>query len=738
MQSLAEVVTRTLFTHAWQVTAVILIALALTHLLGRNRPHLAHLLWIVVLFKCVTPPFWSSPAGFFSWIETTHASVDDGDPVASAPALAGLDSIAPTSLDGVITPAPPVDGLVSQVETSAVTRPMSIASPAMVVTLLWGSGVLFALAGTTFGWARCLRRIWPASVTEHPELDAWCAELAREIGLRHRVRLIVTSSQLGPGVIGLLRPVIVLPEVLVRSREPDELRAILAHELIHIRRGDLWFGLLQVCAKALWWFYPLVWWISRIATREAERCCDEEVVAHLGCTPKHYARTLLNVLELKSTLHAMPAVPGMKPVEMTSKRLERIMQLEQGCRKRAPRCYWAITLLLAAAVLPGAPIIGAAGVARADGDPSVRSDETTRSASNASDTGRDPAEASLDSTQVEDAPRDDLVYIDLSKLARKRPPSHRVDAGDILGIYVEGILGTPDEPPPVHLPPKGSNLPPAIGYPIPVRSDGTLSLPLVGSVNAKGLTLPEIEDLVLRLYTVDHSFLPREKTRVTVTLMRPRTYSVTVLRPDADVTRGYSLKLPAYENDVLHALAKTGGLPGQRSKNEVLILRADSVDRRERDEFVRQWFSNSLGVAGPWVRIPLRLPHGQDPPFKPDDIVLHEGDVVLVPEKKPQQAVFYTGGLLGGGEYSFPQDYELDVVSAMAMVAQRLATRRKKSSDDSDAADVVDPSQLQLVISRRGLGVERITFSVDLDRAIRNPQSRPVVQADDVLILQKR
>ena len=157
--------------------------------------------------------------------------------------------------------------------------------------------------------------------------------------------------------MGLFRPVIVLPEVLVQGKQPEELEPILAHELIHVRRGDLWLGLLQAVAKALWWFHPLVWLAARQCSREAERCCDEEVIGSLGCDPARYARSLLEILELKRTLQMVPAFPGMKPVDVTSQRLERIMQLRQGCRERTPWWCWMILMLSAAVTLPGAALL---------------------------------------------------------------------------------------------------------------------------------------------------------------------------------------------------------------------------------------------------------------------------------------------------------------------------------------------------------------------------------------------
>jgi hypothetical protein len=216
-----------------------------------------------------------------------------------------------------------------------------------------------ALIITGYRRLHCIWQLRRAPAIEAPELELLLSDLARRLQVPRATRLLVTTGRIGPAVVGLPRPLIVLPEIVIRDKQPEELEAILAHELIHVRRGDLWVGALQVCARAIWWCYPVVWWVSRQSSLEAERCCDEEVIGELGCDPRCYARSLLDVLELKRSLVPVPSFPGMKPVEVTSQRLERIMNLGQGCHKRTPRSCWVTMLVLAAVALPGAAIVGA-------------------------------------------------------------------------------------------------------------------------------------------------------------------------------------------------------------------------------------------------------------------------------------------------------------------------------------------------------------------------------------------
>ena len=143
------------------------------------------------------------------------------------------------------------------------------------------------------------------------------------------------SRPIGPAVFGLFRPSILLPRPLLSAMPPEQVKLVLAHELIHVRRGDVFAGELQLVAQLIWWFHPLVWGASRAAGRERERCCDEEVVSGVGCKPVLYARTLLSVLEQKGRLRSPVALPGVRALEVTSLRLESIMRYAETDHRRA-------------------------------------------------------------------------------------------------------------------------------------------------------------------------------------------------------------------------------------------------------------------------------------------------------------------------------------------------------------------------------------------------------------------
>lgn len=186
--------------------------------------------------------------------------------------------------------------------------------------------------------------------------------------------------------------------------------------------------------------------------------------------------------------------------------------------------------------------------------------------------------------------RGDKETIDLSLLRQTPPEQYLVDTGDVLAVYVEGVLGRREEIPPVFFP-QNNEVPPSLGYPIPVRGDGTLSLPLIKPLHVRSMTLTQVEEAIRKSYTVDKQILQAGQDRILVSLQRPRMYTVLVIRQEGSTAEaaaggsggimlgavkrgtGKLVKLPAGENDVLHALAETGGLPGLDAQNQIVVLR---------------------------------------------------------------------------------------------------------------------------------------------------------------------
>jgi beta-lactamase regulating signal transducer with metallopeptidase domain len=134
---------------------------------------------------------------------------------------------------------------------------------------------------------------------------------ASPVALAAPLPVKAAPSFLEPGLVGIWRPVILLPQGLSQQLTAAELDAILAHELCHLRRRDNLLAALHMLVEGLFWFHPLVWWIGRRLVEERERACDEAVVA-TGIRPLVYAEGILKTCRfyVQSPLACASGVSG--------------------------------------------------------------------------------------------------------------------------------------------------------------------------------------------------------------------------------------------------------------------------------------------------------------------------------------------------------------------------------------------------------------------------------------------
>ena len=513
--------------------------------------------------------------------------------------------------------------------------------------------------------------------------------------------------------------------------------------------------------------------------------------------------------------------------------------------------------------------------------------------------------------------RDANRTIDLARLGQPRPSEHLVGPGDTLSVFVESALGEDEKNPPI-LPGATDRQQPRTGFPIVVRRDGTIRLPYLDEpLSVAGRGLADVEEIV-RAAFVEEDLVRAGAERIIVQLVAPRTTRVLVVRRDrvataqqqADPnlgpaqgfreTQGSSqlVELRAFENDVLHALAATGGLPGPSAENAVYIMRAprhgaiaavspmtprslqptpaerpaverpaiersaiersavepvpavpvpgvpaspvvpavpsgespvplpQPVEEAARGPVLPVGFSfvgerppasclpmqapcdlacdagcdampsaggiehrmtntpiavghsvfghNSRAeLAGPLptaghsvfapaavdaarvlltdspsavtlaqamlespgvVRIPLEVPQGAPAAFSPDDILLHDGDVVYIESR--ERDFFYTAGLLGGGKYQLPRGESLDVLDALALVdSQRRPLPGSYVGGVSSVSQDVTVGASRLVIYRK-LGGRTVPIELNLNRIKKSPSEAITIRPGDRLFLQ--
>jgi beta-lactamase regulating signal transducer with metallopeptidase domain len=154
----------------------------------------------------------------------------------------------------------------------------------------WAAGTLLALLLWGLRWLE-LRALVRAA---RPLTDPLTLPLTTSLATSAPLPVLTTSAPIEPGLIGIFRPVLMLPEGIRARLSAQEMDAILAHELCHYRRRDNLTAAIHMLVESLFWFHPLVWWLGRRLMAERERACDEAVLA-AGNDPRVFAEGILNV-----------------------------------------------------------------------------------------------------------------------------------------------------------------------------------------------------------------------------------------------------------------------------------------------------------------------------------------------------------------------------------------------------------------------------------------------------------
>jgi beta-lactamase regulating signal transducer with metallopeptidase domain len=282
-----------LFNHLWQSTLFAGAAGLLTLALRKNPARVRHWVWLAASCKFLIPlSVLIALGGHIQW--RTAAEI----------ARSNLSLV----MDEVSQPftAPAISLLL-------ITAPADPSPLSAVLLVIWASGFL----GFTCAWWIRWRRIWAT------------VRAASPVHLELPIRAMSSPSLLEPGVFGVFRPVLLLPEGIFDHLTPAQLAAVIAHELCHVRRWDNLIAAIHMFVETLFWFHPLIWWIGKRMVEERERACDEEVL-RLGSNPRVYAEGILNVCKLyaESPLACVSGVTGSN----LKKRIEAIMNNHLAAR----------------------------------------------------------------------------------------------------------------------------------------------------------------------------------------------------------------------------------------------------------------------------------------------------------------------------------------------------------------------------------------------------------------------
>ncbi|HEV3005005.1 MAG TPA: M56 family metallopeptidase, partial [Pirellulales bacterium] len=396
------------------IAAVLALAVSLANRWGRFSPAVRHALWLVAFVKLITPPLtcYSLPLAE-RWQRTQVFGQDPGEAVPHGPTAGAAltENVASTCGDGpaddgdsrsASTDPKYADALAitcnevdddvehgddqapdlpatrkREVSTEFESQPMpALAWPIHKRASRGEANVTqHAVADSTFdrfrrlafwGWIlgtagmiglqsmRLLRfrRILGRSLPAPSWLAALVERSAASIGVA-APRASVTSERCSPLVCIMGRPNLLWPASLTARLTGDSRRAVIVHELAHLRRRDHWVGWLELLASCLWWWNPLFWFIRRQLRENAELACDAWVVWLLPQGRRAYAQALIEVSQFVSWTPApVPAVGmGSNARRSFERRLTMILRERISCR--APLFGLALIVVLGLGVLPG-------------------------------------------------------------------------------------------------------------------------------------------------------------------------------------------------------------------------------------------------------------------------------------------------------------------------------------------------------------------------------------------------
>jgi uncharacterized protein (TIGR03435 family) len=259
--------TSAIVNHLWQSTVFVLAAAIVAHTFRRHRARVRHAVWLAASLKFLLPfSVLIALGGTIAW--------------RTSPARAGVP--APAFVETVQTITEPFsDNATTPPSAADAVRTPSASQWPLVLAALWVGGVVVVLAMRVRGWLTVRAALRASAPATLPDVD-------------RDVRVRATSRLLEPGVVGVWRPILLVPVGLDTLLTVEQLRAVVAHELHHVRRRDNLTSIMHMAVEALFWFHPMVWWIGARLVDERERACDEHVVA-TGAAPDAYAEAILNV-----------------------------------------------------------------------------------------------------------------------------------------------------------------------------------------------------------------------------------------------------------------------------------------------------------------------------------------------------------------------------------------------------------------------------------------------------------
>ncbi|UCD48681.1 MAG: M48 family metalloprotease [Phycisphaerales bacterium] len=347
----------TLIHFVWQAAAVALLLTLLFRTLHRRSANVRYLVACLALVLIAALPLVT-----MALVEVSEPAAEAGPGSVPLPALEATPAevIEVAELPAMSFDASPVEMADVTVHVPWTQRAAAALEPALPYLVLgWLLGVFGLSAWHLGGWAQLLRLKRRMVGELAAPLQAKLTDLAAALGIKRAVALLESALVEVPTVVGWIKPVILLPASALSGLSAEQLEAILAHELAHIRRYDYLVNIAQTVIEILGFYHPALWWVSHKIRAERENCCDDLAVQVCGDSVR-YARALTCLEEMRH--HRSELAVAASGGSLVA-RIGRLLGRPAPTRSRFTWLPGLIALLLvAAAIIPTALVLAAPDV----------------------------------------------------------------------------------------------------------------------------------------------------------------------------------------------------------------------------------------------------------------------------------------------------------------------------------------------------------------------------------------
>ncbi|MEH6488098.1 M56 family metallopeptidase [Hyphomonas oceanitis] len=340
-------------------------------------PGLAYALWLLPLARLVMPPLptgmsWVSLLGLAPALPLTDAATVTTSTATQVFASTGAQSgtMDPISNTLELTPAAPVTA-----DTSFLPGMDMAVSIITVLLAIWLIGALVSLVRNSAAQNDFMKIVAREKVPASPQLQALADDVARQVGLKRTPQIATSLISNGPLVTGLFRPIVLLPAWFETDYDRVQQRAALAHELTHVKRGDLWALQVAELFVACLWFNPLAYMARKAFRTDQEAACDSDVLRCGAASPHAYGSTLLKAVRI-SVPERLPMAASLPLTHSLKERMRRLAYPAPTKRRRL--AGMGLTALLGSvALISTASVTATAGEMKAELTRSLKIDNST-------------------------------------------------------------------------------------------------------------------------------------------------------------------------------------------------------------------------------------------------------------------------------------------------------------------------------------------------------------------------